>query len=557
MRHTGARILIEALMEQSVDTVFGYPGAAVLFIYDELYKQRDKITHILTSHEQHAAHAADGYTRASGRTGVCIATSGPGATNLVTGIAAAYMDSTPLVAVTGNVSRALLGRDSFQEVERSADEIAETVREAFLTARSGRPGPVLIDIPKDVTAQTGEWTPLHHIPQGDAASERAMRLDERSRRKTFTDEDISRAAELILNAKCPAIYAGGGVIAANAAEELLALAEFIGAPVAVSLMGTGCFPRNHPLYTGLLGMHGTVASNKAVQSADLVIALGARFSDRVTSDTATFASGAKILHYDIDPAEINKNVRAAASVIGNLKETLPLTLAKAASYGQWASGAAHIASRETARDAALPQKKLNIKTIFETVSEKLGSKTVAVTDVGQHQLWAAQFFPCGAPRSFITSGGLGAMGFGLGAAIGAKIAMPDKPVVLFTGDGSFRMNCAELSTVSAYRIPLLIVLFNNRALGMVRQWQYLFYEQRYSQTDLDRPPDFVKLADAYGVAGFRAETDAEFAAALQKAAELVAQGNAAFIEAVIDRDEKALPMVPGGSPLHEQILGMM
>ncbi|MDR2794109.1 MAG: biosynthetic-type acetolactate synthase large subunit [Treponema sp.] len=575
MQYTGARILIEALIEQGVDTVFGYPGGAVLFIYDELYLHKDRIRHILVSHEQHAAHAADGYARASGRTGVCIATSGPGATNLVTGIATAYMDSSPIVAITGNVARGLLGRDSFQEVDiagitmpivkhnwivQDVNELAEIVREAFLVAKSGRPGPVLIDIPKDITAQMGEWTPLCHVHEKTVISQRASRLDERSRRKTFSDHDIDEAAALIRSAKRPAVYAGGGVIIADAAEELKRFAETLKAPVVVSLMGTGCFSREHELYTGLIGMHGTVASNKAVQTADLVIAVGARFSDRVTSDTDTFAAHAHILHLDIDPAEINKNVPSTRCVIGNIKETLVRILEKIEKYPLpqngwgddiriWKTHLPQSHQIERSRQHAL-----HPRFIIEETAKKLGNETIAVTDVGQHQMWTAQFFPCNTPRTFITSGGLGTMGFGLGAAAGVKTAKTGSPVALFTGDGSFRMNCAEMATLTAYHIPLLIVIFNNRTLGMVRQWQYLFYEKRYSETTLDRPPDFIKLADAYKIPAYRVENEASFFEALEQAAADIANGQAALIEAVIDSDEKVLPMVPGGKPIHEQIL---
>jgi acetolactate synthase-1/2/3 large subunit len=575
MQYTGARILIEALIEQGVDTVFGYPGGAILFIYDELFKQKDRIRHILVSHEQHAAHAADGYARSSGKTGVCIATSGPGATNLVTGIASAYMDSVPLVAITGNVSAALLGRDSFQEVDiagvtmpivkhnwivQDINELAEIVREAFLVAKSGRPGPVLIDIPKDITAQKGEWTPLRQRTEKcekSLISKRAERLEERNRKRMFTEKDVENAAELIMSAERPVVYAGGGVIAASASSALLAFAEKAVAPVAVSLMGIGAFPRSHRLYTGLIGMHGTVASNKAIQNADLVIAVGARFSDRVTSDTGTFALRAKVLHFDIDPAEINKNIGSDCAVIGDLKETLALVSRKIekkerisweTSINQWKEEKPD-SHREYRR-----REPLHPRFIIEETAEKLGADAVAVTDVGQHQMWSAQFFPCDRPRAFISSGGLGAMGFGLGAALGAKTANPRNPLVLFTGDGSFRMNCAEMATLTAYRIPILIIIFNNGALGMVRQWQSLFYEGRYSETDLQRPPDFVKLADAYGVAGFRAENEEEFLSALAAALEKLKTGASALIEAIISKDEMVLPMVPGGKPIHEQLL---
>jgi acetolactate synthase-1/2/3 large subunit len=582
MRYTGARILIEALIEQGVDTVFGYPGGAVLFIYDELYRQRDRIRHILVSHEQHAAHAADGYARASGKPGVCIATSGPGATNLITGIATAMMDSSPLVAITGNVSTSLLGKDSFQEVDiagitmpivkhnwivKDVDELAETVQSAFIVAKSGRPGPVLIDIPKDITAMEGEWSGLSRVwninDKRSVLGERSLRLEAKSKRRMWNKADIEHAAALIVRAERPAIYAGGGVIISDAREEIIRFAEHINAPVALSLMGIGVFPQEHPLCTGLLGMHGTVASNKVVQTADLLIAVGARFSDRVTSDIGTFAEKANVLHFDIDPAEINKNIAVSGRVIGDIKETLALVRAELPeivknSWGDdietWKEEKP--ASHQEYRNREILHPRFVIEET-EACLERIGGKgrsVVAVTDVGQHQMWTAQFFKAGAPRSFITSGGLGTMGFGLGAAMGVKTACMDKPVVLFTGDGSFRMNCGEMATLSAYRLPILIVVFNNHVLGMVRQWQTLFYEARYSETTLERPPDFVKLADAYGVAGFRAETEGEFLIALEKAGVELCQAKPALIEAVIDRDEKVLPMVPGGKPIHEQLL---
>ncbi|MDR2516117.1 MAG: biosynthetic-type acetolactate synthase large subunit [Spirochaetaceae bacterium] len=584
MQYTGARILIETLIEQGTDTVFGYPGGAVLNIYDELFRQRDRIRHILVSHEQHAAHAADGYARSTGRVGVCLATSGPGATNLVTGIATAYMDSSPVVAITGNVAAPLLGKDSFQEVDiagitmpivkhnwivKEAGELAEIVREAFIVAQSGRPGPVLIDIPKDITALTAAWTPLQNAagrpgtrrpaPEdrggaGPALSARAERLEERNRRAGWSGADIDRAVELLTAAKRPVIYAGGGVIASGAEAELAALAERLNAPVALSLMGIGAFPRDHRLYTGLIGMHGTVASNKAVQKADLLVAVGARFSDRVTSRADKFARDAEILHFDIDSAEINKNIPARAWVQGDLRATLGAALAKlpAATESGW--------DGEVARWKAEYPKAHHRKTalhprfVIEETAKRLGPDAIAVTDVGQHQMWAAQFYPVSRPRSFLSSGGLGTMGFGLGAAVGAKTGNPDRPVVLFTGDGSFRMNCLELATVGAYSLPLLIIVFNNGVLGMVRQWQNLFYEKRYAETTLERPPDFVKLAEAYGIAGFRAENEAAFGAALDAARETLAAGRAALVEARIDRDEMVLPMVPGGKPIDEQIV---
>jgi acetolactate synthase-1/2/3 large subunit len=595
MQCTGARILIEALIEQGVDTIFGYPGGAVLFIYDELFKHRDRIRHILVSHEQHAAHAADGYARSTGKVGVCLATSGPGATNLVTGIAAAYMDSSPLVAITGNVTVPLLGKDSFQEVDiagitmpivkhnwivKDVNELAEVIREAFLVARSGRPGPVLIDIPKDITAHPGEWIPQGRVPRktgrgsntaglsSNAAAvnaetgvsvlgARARRLEERSGRTTFTGADIDRAAELLLKAKRPILYAGGGVITAGAGSELIRLAERLNAPVALSLMGIGAVPKEHRLCTGLIGMHGTVASNKAVQKADLLVAIGARFSDRVTSRADIFAKDARVLHFDIDPAEINKNIQTDAWVVGDVKKTLAKVLEKFPQKieTQW-NGEIEKWKKEIPRahHHTVRRNALHPRFIIEETARRLGSGAIVVTDVGQHQMWTAQFYPFTRTRSFITSGGLGAMGFGLGAAEGAKIGNPKRPVVLFTGDGSFRMNCAELATLNSYGIPLLIVIFNNHVLGMVRQWQNLFYEERYSETVLDRPPDFVKLAEAYGLKGRRAENDASFSKVLDAALQDMAGGRAVLIEAQLDRDEMVLPMVPGGKPIDEQIL---
>ena len=601
MQYTGARILIEALVEQGVDTVFGFPGGKVLFIYDELYQHRDRIRHILVSHEQHAAHAADGYARSTGKTGVCIATSGPGATNLVTGIATAAMDSSPLVAITGNVGTDVLGKDSFQEVDitgvtmpivkhnwivKDVNALAETVREAFIVARSGRPGPVLIDIPSDVTSAYAEWIPLASngkgpvkniksisadalvsgiIPESASPEDlderfevlraRARRLATRNRRQTFSDGDIDRAVILLKEAKRPAIYAGGGVIISGAGSELTQLAERVNAPVALTLMGTGALPRDHRLCTGLIGMHGTVASNKAVQKADLLIAVGARFSDRVTSRADNFARGARVLQFDIDPAEVNKNVAAHDWIIGDIKKILAKLLKALPEnlQNEWDDEIEKWKGK-------IPKAHhsggslLHPRLIMEETARRLGHDAIVATDVGQHQIWAAQFYPFARPRSFITSGGLGTMGFGLGALLGAKVANPKRPAALFTGDGSFRMNCAELATLVKYRIPALVVIVNNHVLGMVRQWQTLFYEGRYAETVLDRPPDFVKLADAYGLKGYRAETETAFVEALDLAMKDIASGMPALIDAHIGEDEKVLPMVPGGKPIDEQIL---
>jgi len=579
MQCTGARILIESLIELGVDTIFGYPGGSVTYIYDEIYRYRNRIRHFLVSHEQHAAHAADGYARSTGRPGVCMATSGPGATNLITGIATAYMDSVPLVAITANVPTGLLGKDSFQEVDISGvsmpvvkhnwivkdiKELAEVIREAFIIAVSGRPGPVLIDIAKDVTMLSIEWSPSggkgrKKTPNDGILSARAKRLRERSQRRTFTDEDIERAVNLLLKAKRPLLYAGGGVISAGAGEELVVLAERLNAPVALSLMGIGAIPRGHPLCTGLIGMHGTVASNKAAQKADLLLAIGARFSDRVTSKTDMFAKTAKLIHFDIDPAEINKNMETHAWVIGNVKETLSCLLSKipAGMENEWNGKIAAWKSQVPPpyrKNAASVKGGLHPQYIIESTAKMLGSGAIAVTDVGQHQIWAAQFFPAERPRSFISSGGLGTMGFGLGAAAGVKIANRDRPVVLFTGDGCFGMNHGEMATLNSYKIPILIVVFKNGVLGMVRQLQTLFFERRYCETDLGSYPDFIKLSDAYGIAGFRAGDRDSFREALSAAAGELASGRSALIEAVIDKDENVLPMVPSGKPIDEQIL---
>jgi acetolactate synthase-1/2/3 large subunit len=564
MRYSGARILVESLIGEGVDTVFGMPGAQVLQIYDELSQYRDRIRHILVSHEQHAAHAADGYARSSGRTGVCLATSGPGATNLVTGIAAAWMDSSPVVAITGNVPLHLLGKDSFQEVDiagitmpivkhnwivKDVNELAEVIREAFIVARSGRPGPVLVDIPSDICAAETEWEPALAV-RGELA-ERARRLSERNERVSFAEAGIERAAAMLLAARRPVIYAGGGVVISGAQAELAGLAIRLNAPVALSLMGIGAFPHGHRLYTGLVGMHGTVASNRVVQKADLLIAAGSRFSERVTSRTDHFARNAKILHLDIDPAEVNKNIRADFSVIGDLKKILGEILKKLPAPAETPldGETKNTGSPKPEKNSA----KLHPRFIMEETA-KQEKDVIVVTDVGQHQIWAARYCPVSTPRSFISSGGLGAMGFGLGAALGAKLANPGRSVVLFSGDGSFRMNCAELATLRNYGIPVLIVVIHNGALGMVRQWQKLFYSGNFSETSLGASPDFSALAAAYGVPDFRAGTCGEFRAAAAAAWKLVDGGGAALIEARIDIDELVLPMVPGGRPVDEQIL---
>lgn len=569
MKCTGARIVIECLLEQGVKVVFGYPGGAILNIYDELYKNKDRITHILTAHEQGAAHAADGYSRSTGKTGVVMATSGPGATNLVTGIATAYMDSSPLVAITCNVATSLLGKDSFQEIDitgitmpitkhnyivRDVDTLADTIREAFMIAETGRPGPVLIDIPKDVTAAVTEYTP----PVVNFASEGPVQLARASIRRVThiqspTDDDIRRVAALINSSERPFLYVGGGVVIDSAWDELKELAEKRNIPVATSLMGKSAFPTNHPLACGMIGMHGTKAANTGANRSDLIIALGARFSDRVISDSSKFASKSKILQIDIDSAEINKNIVTDDCLVGSIKETLRrlLPLVEPRSRSEWNS---QIEEWKTHIPAMYTKKtKLHPKFALEYVYKKLGDKGILVTEVGQHQMWAAQFYPFSQPRSFITSGGLGTMGFGTGAAIGAQLANPGKKVVHFAGDGSFRMNSTELATIFHYQIPIIILVINNGTLGMVRQWQKLFYDKRYSETTLDFGPDFVKLAEAYGIAGYRVSTEEEFTVAFDKAVEL---NKPVLIDCGMNIDEMVFPMVPAGKPIDELLLDL-
>ncbi|MDR2767738.1 MAG: biosynthetic-type acetolactate synthase large subunit [Treponema sp.] len=566
MRFSGSRILIESLIDEGVDTVFGIPGASVLNIYDELYRQRKRIRHILVTHEQHAAHAADGYARASGRTGVCVATSGPGATNLITGIAAAYMDSSPLVAITGNVPLHLLGKDSFQEVDiagvsmpvvkhnwivKDVAELSEVIREAFIVARIGRPGPVLIDIPQDVCAAETEWKPALQAAweDGSVLGARAQRLTGRAEAATFTPADIAAAAALIEKASRPFIYAGGGVNLSGAGAELCALAKKCGAPVALSLMGTGAVPADFPLCTGLIGMYGTAASNKAVQKADLVIACGARFSNRVTSRADHFAQNAKILHIDIDPAEINKNKRADLYVVGDIKKVLAALLRKlnAPKQNLWGGEIEKLKALDL-RGAGRDEEgaRLHPAFIMRETARKIGKDVMVITDVGQHQMWAARYYPVMKSRSFITSGGLGAMGFGLGAAIGARLARPERTALLITGDGSFRMNSSELATAVSQGIPVIILVINNRALGMVRQWQQVFCGGRYSETGLPGLPDIPALAAAYGIAAFRARTRAELGGALESALAEHEKGKSAVIEVVIEDAETLLPLIPGG-----------
>ena len=563
MKLNGAAILIECLIEQGVGTVFGFPGGAVLPIYDELYKRQDRINHVLTAHEQHAGHAADGYARASGRTGVCIATSGPGATNLVTPIATAYMDSSPVVFITGNVPQSLMGTDSFQEADISGmtmpvtkhnylvtrvDKLADTVREAFYIAASGRPGPVLIDVPKDVQIAETEYEPASGealIPRLSLKNPMAQLRPEGEaleRYKLKAEPRLERAAQLIAEAHRPLIYCGGGVVLSGAQNELLALAERVDAPIASTLMGLGAVPAGNERMLGMLGMHGTHAANIAMQCCDLLIAVGVRFSDRALGKAAAFAPNAKVLHIDIDRAEINKNVSTTLHITGDARIVLSLLLTRVSQkhHEQWMQQARSMIEEYLSDELFEPRK------ILGAMARIAPDMTVA-TDVGQHQMWTAQHFPFIRPRQLITSGGLGTMGFGLGAAMGAAASdAQDRPVALVTGDGSFRMNLTELSTIACYGIPVIIVIFNNGTLGMVRQWQTLFFGKRYSQTTLDRGPDFMKLAEAYGLEGTRVDTMAAFTEAFERAC---AARRPCIIECLLDIDEMVAPMVAPGSPI--------
>lgn len=569
MKINGSQIVIECLLEQGVDTVFGYPGGNILNIYDALYKNSDRITHILTAHEQAAAHAADGYARSTGKVGVCMATSGPGATNLVTGIATAYMDSVPVVAITCNVITPLLGKDTFQEIDitgvtmpitkhnfmvKKIEDLAGIFRQAFLIAKSGRPGPVLIDIPKDITAQMCEFTPLSKGETGvsdliknNANFKRVLETGEPS------PEEISKAAQIINSSKRPVIYAGGGVKISGAEQELLALAEKAGIPVAESLMGRDVFPANHRLCTWMVGMHGTRASNMAITESDLVLALGARFSDRVIGDPKTFAKDAVVFHIDIDPAEINKNIPAGGQLVGDIKTILQklLPLIEKNSHEQWLKQIDEWKQEIPPSYSEVKKDYVNPKYMLEAVHNHAGDNTFITTEVGQHQMWTAQFYPFMKPRTFITSGGLGTMGFGTGAAIGIQIAHPEGRVVHIAGDGSFRMNCNELCTIQRYGLPIVIVLVNNGTLGNVRVWQKLFYEKRYSHTTLDFGPDWEKLAGAYGIGYIKAGNNQEFDTAFKKAFD---SKTPYIVDARVDIDEMILPMAIPGKPIDQQMM---
>lgn len=551
MKLSGSDIIVECLLEQGADTIFGYPGGAVLNIYDSLYKYSDKIKHVITCHEQGACHAADGYARSTGKTGIVLATSGPGATNLVTGIATAYMDSIPLVAITGNVSCGLLGLDSFQEVDitgitmpitkhnfivKSVDELADTIRLAFQIAMSGRKGPVLVDVPKDITQAFTEYTPAPAQKPFEAAP--------------LSEDEISAAAELIANAKRPYIYAGGGVIASEASAELKKLAELTDAPVSCSLMGQGAYDETNRRYIGMLGMHGTVKAAYALNNCDLFIGIGTRFSDRVTGDTSVFGKQAKIIHIDIDPAEFNKNIDVDVTVAGDVKAVLSALNTKIAqqSHPEWCE---EVLGGDFGEPVQEGTKELPVtpEAVIEELDRLTSGEAIITTEVGQTQMWAAQYYKCRNPRSFISSGGLGTMGYGLGAALGAKTGNPDKTVVNMAGDGSFAMNLNELISAAAHGINIIEIVMNNSVLGMVRQWQRLFYSKHFSETTLDaRHIDYVKLGEAFGVKTFVIEKTEDITPVLTEALS-ISKSAPVMIEVRIDRDINVLPMIPAGKPV--------
>ena len=549
MQLTGSEIIIECLKEQGVDTVFGYPGGTILNVYDALYKHSDEIHHVLTSHEQGASHAADGYARATGRVGVCMATSGPGATNLVTGIATAHMDSIPMVAITANVATGLLGRDSFQEVDiagvvmpitkysmivKDIHDLAPAIRRAFTIAQSGRPGPVLVDVTKDVTAAVTEYTYQEPTPIAPYTAE-------------MLESDLDQAAKLISEAEKPFIFVGGGAITSGAAEELRKFAHIINSPVTDSLMGKGAFSGEDELYTGMLGMHGTKTSNLGVTKCDLLITVGARFSDRVTGNTAKFAQNAKIIQIDVDAAEINKNIKVDCSIIGDVKEVLKELNKKIhpKNHDAWVK---EVEDMKAKYPLKYNQEGLTGPYVIEELYRVTKGDAIVVTDVGQHQMWAAQYYKYKEPRTLLTSGGLGTMGYGLGAAIGAKFGRPDKVVVNIAGDGCFRMNMNEVATAARNNLPLIEIVINNHVLGMVRQWQTLFYDHRYSSTILDDKVDFVKFAESMGAVGIRVTKKEEVGPAIEKA---IALNTTVVLDCQIDCDDKVFPMVPAGAPIEE------
>ena len=555
MKLNGAQILIRTLIEQGVTDVFGYPGGQVINIYDALYEYKDEINHVLTAHEQGAAHAADGYSRATGKVGVCLATSGPGATNLVTGIATAMLDSIPMVAITGNVPNSLIGKDSFQEIDitgitlpitkhnffvKTIEELADTLREAFLIAKSGRPGPVLVDIPKDVQVATCEY------------EEKA--IVEKEPLPKVKDELIKKAVSMIKEAQRPYIYVGGGAAGLGLGDEIVSFAEKIDAVIGCSFMGLSSVPQDNEKFLGMQGMHGHYASSMAQDQADLIIAVGVRFSDRATGNVSKFAKQSKIIQLEVDSAEVNKNVRIQLGLVGDVEDSFK-RLAAACKESKKPAWMAQIKALRAEEQAILEEIEaaakapLTPKAVFDIINAEKPAKTITATDVGQHQMWAAQYSTFDGPRRIVSSGGLGTMGFGLGAAIGAYVATKD-PVVLITGDGSFGMNLNELATAVTYNVPVVIVLMNNGVLGMVRQWQTLFFGKRYSSTVLSRKTDFVKLAESFGADGYRAETAVEFRKAFKTAFE---KGKTAVIEVCIDKDELVLPMLPPGGAISDMI----
>lgn len=552
MQLKGSEILVETLIEQGVDTVFGYPGGAVLDIYEALYQRSDKITHYITSHEQGASHAADGFARASGKVGVVIATSGPGATNLVTGIATAFLDSTPMVAITGNVGMSLLGKDSFQEVDitgvtmpitkhnyivKNVNELADTIREAFTLAASGRPGPILIDIPKNIQNDVCEYIPAPPVQRLSAPE--------------YENADIDEAVKLIKASKKPFIFAGGGVVLSDTSDLLLKLAETIDAPIGTSMMGISAVPRNHKSFLGMVGMHGRFAATKSMYSADLIIAVGTRFSDRATGNKVKFCPNAKIIHIDIDEAEINKNIPCNVGIVGALTPILTELSEKTGTltHTEWATEVQEYKDLEYSR--IVQPNVMNPKVILETVRSYAKDSTAVATDVGQHQMWVTQFYDFMKPRKLITSGGLGTMGFGLGAAIGACIANNKEMTVMVTGDGSFHMNLNELATCARYNLPVKVILMNNNVLGMVRQWQTVFYQKHYSQTTLDRKTNYKMLAEAMGGEGFIATSPEELKEACEKA---FSSEGFSLIDCRIDSDEFVLPMIPANGSISDIIM---
>lgn len=553
MKMNGSQILIQALIDQGVDTIFGYPGGSVLNIYDALYERTEDIRHIVTSHEQGAAHAADGYARSTGKTGVCLATSGPGATNLVTGIATAYMDSIPVVAITGNVSNDLLGRDSFQEVNiagitmpitkhnfivQDVDDLASTIRKAFIIANSGRKGPVLIDIPKDVTAAVTEYVKLPRF--------RIRKLPK------VDDEVFEYALEEIRKAKRPMIYAGGGVLSSNATKELLQFSKHMDIPVSCSMMGLSSVPYDYDLYLGMIGMHGTPVSNYATLNTDLIIAIGARFSDRVAGNRDEFGKEAKIIHFDIDASEISKNVATDISIVGDAKYILKKMIQRMpeTKHKEWTDTLKDFKIK-VGLPTAQPGDKVDPRDLALTLHKIVGEDAIIVTDVGQHQMIMAQYYQFSRPRSFVSSCGLGTMGFGMGAALGAKTANPNRPVVLVTGDGSFHMNMNEMAVAVSEGIPIVVLIFNNTVLGMVRQWQSLFYEHRYSYTSINRQTDYVKLAEAFGAKGLRIHNRHEIEKIMKEAMNSKVP---CIVDCRIDKDDCIYPIIPPGKSGKDIIL---